>query len=89
MFTRLWSVETSPAVVFEMIGKSEMRKAITMTAELSDAFRTKREGVAFVLDAAQAAFRDRPLRVLTTAGEPVGVEEARSRPWDVETNSPP
>ena len=26
-----------------------------MTAELSDAFRTKREGVGFVLDAAQAA----------------------------------
>ena len=32
--------------------------AITMTAELSDAFGTKREGVGFVLDAAQAAFGD-------------------------------
>ena len=40
-----------------------------MTAELSDAFRTKREGVAFVLDAAEAALGDRPLSVLTTAGE--------------------
>jgi (4-(4-[2-(gamma-L-glutamylamino)ethyl]phenoxymethyl)furan-2-yl)methanamine synthase len=57
--------------------------AITMTAELSDAFRTKREGVAFVLDAAEAAFGDRPLSVLTTAGELVTVEEARARPWDV------
>jgi (4-(4-[2-(gamma-L-glutamylamino)ethyl]phenoxymethyl)furan-2-yl)methanamine synthase len=57
--------------------------AITMTAELSDAFRTKREGVAFVLDAADAAFGDRPLSVLTTAGELVTVEEARARPWDV------
>jgi (4-(4-[2-(gamma-L-glutamylamino)ethyl]phenoxymethyl)furan-2-yl)methanamine synthase len=57
--------------------------AITMTAELSDAFRTKREGVAFVLDAAQAAFGDRPLSVLTTAGELVTVEQARARPWDV------
>jgi probable H4MPT-linked C1 transfer pathway protein len=57
--------------------------AITMTAELSDAFRTKREGVAFVLDAAQAAFGDRPLSVLTTAGELVTVQEARARPWDV------
>ena len=57
--------------------------AITMTAELSDAFRTKREGVAFVLDAAQAAFGDRPLSVLTTAGELVSVEAARARPWDV------
>ncbi len=57
--------------------------AITMTAELSDAFRTKREGVAFVLDAAHAALGDRPLSVLTTAGELVTVEAARARPWDV------
>src|ERR687892_304345 len=57
--------------------------AITMTAELSDAFRTKREGVAFVLDAAQAAFGDRPLSVLTTTGELVPVGTARAHPWDV------
>jgi (4-(4-[2-(gamma-L-glutamylamino)ethyl]phenoxymethyl)furan-2-yl)methanamine synthase len=57
--------------------------AITMTAELSDAFRTKREGVGFVLDAAQEAFGDRPLSVLTTAGELVSVGAARARPWDV------
>ena len=57
--------------------------AITMTAELSDAFRTKREGVSLVLDAAQAAFGDRPLSVLTTSGELVTVDEARERPWDV------
>ena len=57
--------------------------AITMTAELSDAFRTKREGVAFVLDAAEEALGDRPLRVLTTAGELVSMAAARARPWDV------
>ena len=57
--------------------------AITMTAELSDAFRTKREGVAFVLDAAQDALGARPLRVLTIAGELLPVEAARARPWDV------
>ena len=57
--------------------------AITMTAELSDAFRTKREGVAFVLDAAEEALGDRPLSVLTTAGELVSVAAARARPWDV------
>ena len=55
--------------------------AITMTAELSDAFRTKREGVAFVLDAAEAALGE--LSVLTVAGELVPVAEARTRPWDV------
>jgi (4-(4-[2-(gamma-L-glutamylamino)ethyl]phenoxymethyl)furan-2-yl)methanamine synthase len=57
--------------------------AITMTAELSDAFRTKREGVSFVLDAAVQALGDRPLSVLTTAGELVSVAAARARPWDV------
>jgi probable H4MPT-linked C1 transfer pathway protein len=55
--------------------------AITMTAELSDAFRTKREGVTFVLDAAERVFGDP--RVLTTAGELISVDEARERPWDV------
>src|SRR4051795_6943669 len=57
--------------------------AITMTAELSDAFRTKREGVAFVLAAAEEAIGDRPLSVLTTTGELVSMGEARARPWDV------
>ena len=33
--------------------------ALTMTAELSDEFRTKREGVAFVLDAVEAALAGR------------------------------
>jgi (4-(4-[2-(gamma-L-glutamylamino)ethyl]phenoxymethyl)furan-2-yl)methanamine synthase len=55
--------------------------AITMTAELSDAFRTKREGVAFVLDAAEQALGD--VSVLTTAGELVSLAAARARPWDV------
>src|SRR4051794_20284448 len=55
--------------------------AITMTAELSDAFRSKREGVTFVLDAAEDALGEPS--VLTTAGELVSVPEARARPWDV------
>ncbi len=55
--------------------------AITMTAELSDAFRTKREGVAFVLDAAEDALGS--VSVLTTAGELVSLQAARARPLDV------
>jgi probable H4MPT-linked C1 transfer pathway protein len=55
--------------------------AITMTAELSDAFRTKREGVEFVLDAAAEALGE--LSVLTVTGELVPAHVARSRPWDV------
>ena len=57
--------------------------ALTTTAELSDAFRTKREGVGFVLDAAEAALGVRQLLALTTAGELVSVAEARARPLDV------
>src|SRR3954464_49721 len=57
--------------------------AITMTAELSDAFRTKREGVGFVLDAAERALGDRPLSGLTTGGALVSMGGARTRPWDV------
>jgi probable H4MPT-linked C1 transfer pathway protein len=68
-------------VAAEVAGGPAHAVAITMTAELSDAFRTKREGVGFVLDAAQDALG--ALRVLTTAGELVPVEAARARPWDV------
>jgi probable H4MPT-linked C1 transfer pathway protein len=57
--------------------------ALTTTAELSDAFRTKREGVGFVLDAAEAALGDRRLVALTTAGELVTFAEARARPLDI------
>ena len=55
--------------------------AVTMTAELSDVFRTKREGVGFVLDAVEAVSRA-PVRVFTTAGEFVDPAAARARPLD-------
>src|ERR687895_457641 len=71
------------AVLREVAAGPADAVAITMTAELSDAFRTKREGVAFVLDAAEDALGHRPLSVLTTAGELISVEAARARPWDV------
>ena len=52
-----------------------------MTAELSDVFRTKREGVGFVLDAVEAVSRA-PVRVFTTAGSFVDTATARARPLD-------
>jgi (4-(4-[2-(gamma-L-glutamylamino)ethyl]phenoxymethyl)furan-2-yl)methanamine synthase len=55
--------------------------AVTMTAELSDVFRTKREGVGFVLDAVEAVSRA-PVRVFTTAGAFVDPATARARPLD-------
>src|SRR4051794_14952730 len=42
--------------------------AVTMTAELSQAFRTKREGVGFILDALEAAFPSDRLHVYTVDG---------------------
>jgi probable H4MPT-linked C1 transfer pathway protein len=57
--------------------------ALTTTADLSDAFRTKREGVAFVLDAAEAALRGPELLAFTTAGELVPFAEARARAPEV------
>jgi probable H4MPT-linked C1 transfer pathway protein len=68
-------------VAAEAVAGETHAVAITMTAELSDAFRTKREGVLFVLDAAQNALGE--VSVLTMAGQLVPVDVARERPWDV------
>lgn len=57
--------------------------AVTMTAELSQAFRTKREGVGVVLDALEAAFPRADLRVYTVGGRFVAPREARCIPLEV------
>jgi probable H4MPT-linked C1 transfer pathway protein len=57
--------------------------AITMTAELSQAFRTKREGVGYVLDALAEAFPGESLHVYTVDGEFVDPTEAIGRPHEV------
>lgn len=56
--------------------------AVTMTAELSDAFATKREGVLFVLDSVLAAFPGCAGYALSLSGEFVPLAEARLRPLD-------
>jgi (4-(4-[2-(gamma-L-glutamylamino)ethyl]phenoxymethyl)furan-2-yl)methanamine synthase len=56
---------------------------VTMTAELSQLFRTKREGVSFVLDAVEKAFPLAVLRVWTVDGRFVEIERARLAPLDV------
>jgi probable H4MPT-linked C1 transfer pathway protein len=58
------------------------RHAITMTAELSQRFRTKGEGVDAILDAHEAAFPDAGSAVLDTAGNFVTPAEARYAPLD-------
>jgi (4-(4-[2-(gamma-L-glutamylamino)ethyl]phenoxymethyl)furan-2-yl)methanamine synthase len=57
--------------------------AVTMTAELSQMFRTKREGVGFVLDAISTAFPNDVVRVFSVDGQFLDVDEARRRPLAV------
>jgi probable H4MPT-linked C1 transfer pathway protein len=54
--------------------------AVTITAELSDVFATKREGVGFVLDAIQRCFPDTPSYVLNLSGGFASPVEAQSNP---------
>jgi probable H4MPT-linked C1 transfer pathway protein len=56
--------------------------AVTMTAELSQAFRTKREGVGFVLDAMTAAFPADPVHIFLVDGCFVPPDVARRRALD-------
>src|SRR5215204_1689118 len=57
--------------------------AVTMTGELSQAFRTKREGVAFILDAMEEAFEGDPLKVYSVDGTFVTPKTARELPLSV------
>src|SRR5881296_4453498 len=57
--------------------------AVTMTAELSQFFRTKREGVRFVLDAVTAAFPEADVRVYAADGRFLSVAAARIEPLAV------
>lgn len=54
--------------------------AITMTAELSQFFRTKRDGVAYVLDAVANAFPNSRILVYATDGRFLELAEAREAP---------
>jgi hypothetical protein len=57
--------------------------AVTMTAELSQVFRTKREGVEFVLDAMESAFPGDTIMVYTVGGDYLTANEARRHPLEV------
>src|SRR5215208_3723512 len=59
---------------------SGARHAVTMTAELSQMFRTKRDGVSFVLGAAQTAFPGADIQVFTVDGQFVDVVRATDYP---------
>ena len=65
------------------LGGAPAAHAVTMTAELSQAFRTKREGVGFVLDAVAAAFPGEAASVYGIDGDFFDPAEARERPLEV------
>jgi probable H4MPT-linked C1 transfer pathway protein len=61
--------------VFEQI-------ALTMTGELCDAFETKKEGVAHIVEATVAAFSPRPVAVWQATGRFVPPAQAIAEPWE-------
>jgi probable H4MPT-linked C1 transfer pathway protein len=67
----------------ELDANQPARHAVTMTAELSQVFRTKREGVGYVLDALEGAFPAADFRVFTVSGKFLSPREARQRPLEV------
>jgi probable H4MPT-linked C1 transfer pathway protein len=71
------------ALAGEVGGDAEPAHAVTMTAELSQMFRTKREGVSFVLAAVEAAFRSALVRVYAVDGRFLTIGEARQDPLAV------
>jgi len=62
---------------------SDDRHAVTMTAELSQMFRTKREGVAFVLDALVTAFPSADVHVYAVDGRFLSPTQAANEPLAV------
>ncbi len=70
-------------VIADVVRRLELEDApvaLTTTAELVDVFASKREGVLYVLDAACRALPERRLRVMTTSGELVSADAARTDP---------
>ena len=76
----LWKDPDRLAVTLEALQTSLFPSAaawaVTMTGELADCFRTKREGARRILQAVQEAAGGKPIGVWTTAGEFVSIEEA-------------
>lgn len=63
------------------------RHALTFTAELSQRFRTKAEGVAAILDAVEGTFGGADIKVLATDGRWLTPTEARAMPLVVSASN--
>jgi probable H4MPT-linked C1 transfer pathway protein len=76
----LWKQpEKLPAALAELVARFPEAEefAVTMTGELCDCYQTKREGVNAILTAVQNVSRSIPIRVWSTEGRFLNVEEAR------------
>jgi len=74
------------SVVFELkenLGVTPDVVGVTMTAELSDAYQTKREGVAHILACVKTVFPHMPTSVLNTSAQMVTIEAAKQDPVGV------
>jgi len=69
-------------IAAELVAEEAEAMAVTMTAELSDVFRSKREGVLFVFDQLSTAFPHVPVYALALDGAFVPLNVARLRPLD-------
>src|SRR5215210_8159305 len=86
-----YEVQRDPAALASVLaaaasaigGEPSDLHGITMTAELSQAFRTKREGVGFILNAVETAFAGGGHYVYTAGGSFVRSVEARAAPLSV------
>jgi uncharacterized hydantoinase/oxoprolinase family protein len=59
-------------ILFELkgeLGGEPQAIGVTMTAELSDAYQTKREGITHIITCVQNAFKTLPIHVLTVDTE--------------------
>ncbi len=65
------------------LGGGPVAHGVTMTAELSQAFRGKRQGVEFVLDALAEAFPGEQVKIYGIEGRFLDPAEARERPLEV------
>jgi len=85
-FYPMWlkELEKLPDIISEIYSTLILEKpdkhAITMTAELSDAFYTKREGVAHILNSFKKVFSEKKCHVLTVDGRFVSIDEAINNP---------
>ena len=82
----LWrEPEALAGVIADVVGRlgfAGAPVALTTTAELVDVFPSKEAGVQHVLDAAGEALAGRRVRIMTTAGELISLDEARAAPLE-------